>query len=219
MISGNEFGERYIRRSNWNEINRQQGIVNLSVIDDKNQDLDLSMDNDNHNSGQDHNNNNTGNNNNDNDNGNDNNNGNNNSYNDSGMRNVSNYDSDERIPFDRSRGRINDFNNNVSGRGSEVNRRGQGQQVSSHTSSINIKSQGKGDNKKDDKSKKPGFQTYSMNYNIPGPNKEEDPKFKKQQIYQSQIQPRGGATGMMRRKEKNKKFEYLRDNNQRNNFQ
>ena len=160
---------------------------------------------------------------------NDNNTGNNNNYNNSGMRNVSNYDSDERIPFDRSRG-TNDFNINISGRGNDVNRRGQ--QVSSHTSSINYKNQGKGDNKisqsgnyiispqnqKDDKSKKPGFQTYSINYNIPGPNREEDPKFKKQ-IYQSQMQPRGGATGIMRRKEKNKKFEYLRDNNQRNNFQ
>ena len=230
MISESDYRERYIRQSNWNEINRQQGIVNLSVIDDKNQELDLSLDNENHNNGHDqNNNNNTGNNNNnDNDNDNDNNRGNNNNYNNSGMRNVSNYDSDERIPFDRSRG-TNDFNNNVSGRGSEVNRRGQ--QVSSHTSSINYKGQGRGDNKisqsgnymiksqtkKDDKSIKPGL-TYSMNYNIPGPNREEDPKFKKP-IYQSQIQPRGGATGMMKRKEKNKKFEYLRDNNQRNNFQ
>ena len=231
MISESEYRERYIRRSNWNEINRQQGIVNLSVIDDKNQDLNLSMDNDNPNNGHDqNNNNNTGNNNsNDNDNDNDYNHGNNNNYNNSGMRNVSNYDSDERIPFDRSRG-TNDFNNNISGRGSEVNRRGQ--QVSSHTSSINFKSQGRGDNKisqsgnymvksqtkKDDKSNKPGFQTYSMNYNITGPKREEDPKFKKQ-IYQSQVQPSRGATGMMRKKEKNKKFEYLRDNNQRNNFQ
>jgi len=221
------YGTASAYRNNWNEKNRAQGIVNLSVIDDKKDqgwNLDLGNENEINDRRVD-------------DNEEDSKHDNNNQSRE--IREIhSNYDSDENREIDprREYNRINDNNNNNYNRSSQnqLNISGRNRQG---TSSLTYQIEGRDNNvirpnissnyminrdsERDGNRYRnvPGFQTTSVNYNISNDNRREDPKIvvnnRSQYVPQSQNRD---ASNLMKKK-KVKKFEYLRDPNQRQNFQ